>query len=91
MSSISRRGFIAAAAATGAALTARADEFQKPLIDDREKSPPAKFRLGMVTYNIAANWDLPTLLKICKSVGISPVEFRTTHKHGVEPSLSKAQ
>src|SRR5207247_643247 len=40
---------------------------------------------------IAANWDLPTILKVCKNVGLSPVELRTTHKHGVEPSLSKEQ
>jgi sugar phosphate isomerase/epimerase len=48
-----------------------------------------QFRLGLVTYNLAASWDLETLLSVCKRVGISPVELRTTHKHGVEPSLSK--
>src|SRR5207244_12584606 len=52
---------------------------------------PRLFRLGIVTYNIAANWDLPTILKVCKSVGLSPVELRTTHKHGVEPGLSRDQ
>jgi sugar phosphate isomerase/epimerase len=54
--------------------------------------PPAKgpkFRLGLVTYNLAAKWDLPTLLKVCKATGISPVELRTTHAHKVEPALSK--
>jgi sugar phosphate isomerase/epimerase len=55
------------------------------------EAKPLKFKLGIVTYNIAANWDLPTILKICKNVGLSPVELRTTHKHGVEPSLSKEQ
>ncbi len=94
----SRRTFLAAAVATGAAIAARAGEDGKPLIDDRavgldliDNRKSVKFRLGLVTYNIAAQWDLPTLLRICKSVGISPVELRTTHKHGVEPSLSKAQ
>src|SRR3989442_723134 len=56
-------------------------------IEVQEK--PLKFKLGIVTYNIAANLDLPTILRICKSVGLSPVELRTTHKHGVEPNLSK--
>src|SRR6266852_8015474 len=56
-----------------------------------EEPKPLKFRLGIVTYNIAAAWDLPTILRICKTVGVSPVELRTTHKHGVEPSLSKDQ
>ncbi len=54
-----------------------------------DKAP--KFRLGLVTYNLAASWDLDTLLRVCKSTGVSPVELRTTHKHGVEPSLSKDQ
>jgi sugar phosphate isomerase/epimerase len=55
--------------------------------EDRNAAP-RKYRLGMVTYNIAANWDLPTILKVCRDVGISPVELRTTHRHGVEPSLN---
>jgi sugar phosphate isomerase/epimerase len=48
-----------------------------------------QFRLGLVTYNVAASWDLATLLRVCKKTGIAPVELRTTHKHGVEPSLTK--
>ena len=56
-----------------------------------EEKPAVKFRLGIVTYNIAAQWDLPTILKVCKSVGLSPVELRTSHKHGVEPGLSRDQ
>src|SRR5262249_37528405 len=48
-----------------------------------------KFRLGIVTYNIAKSWDVPTILKVCKNVGLAAVELRTTHKHGVEPTLFK--
>jgi sugar phosphate isomerase/epimerase len=47
-----------------------------------------RFRLGIVTYNIAANWDIPTMLRVCRAVGLGPVELRTTHRHGVEPTLS---
>lgn len=54
-----------------------------------DSSKPLKFRCGLVTYNVAAAWDVPTIVKVCKAAGISPVELRTTHKHGVEPSLSK--
>jgi sugar phosphate isomerase/epimerase len=61
-----------------------------PGVSARE-TPKARFKLGLVTYNLAANWDLKTILKVCKEVGVSPVELRTTHKHGVEPSLSKTQ
>src|SRR5256885_1363931 len=68
-----------------------------PLAAETASSPEAppgakpKFTLGMGTYNVAAAWDLPTLLSVCKKTGISPVELRTTHKHGVEPTLSKDQ
>lgn len=83
MSAVNRRDFLhttAAVAAVGlAAQSARAEE--KPL----------KFSLGTVTYNIAATWDVPTLLDVCKKVGLSAVELRTTHKHGVEPSLTADQ
>ena len=51
----------------------------------------AKFKLGIVTYNVPKDWDLPTLLKVCKEVGIAAVECRTTHKHGVEPTLTADQ
>jgi sugar phosphate isomerase/epimerase len=50
--------------------------------------PLLKFQLGIVTYNIAANWDLPTLLGILQKTKIGVVEFRTGHPHGVEPTLS---
>lgn len=45
-------------------------------------------KLGLVTYNLARDWDLETLIRVCETVGLEGVELRTTHKHGVEPSLS---
>jgi len=59
--------------------------------EDRSSTTRPGFRLGMVTYNVAAAWDIPTILKVCKTVGIGPVELRTTHKHSVEPALSQEQ
>ncbi len=50
-------------------------------------TPSLPFRLGMVTYNIPNSWDLKTILQVCGKTGVAAVEFRTTHKHGVEPSL----
>jgi sugar phosphate isomerase/epimerase len=52
---------------------------------------PRKFQLGIVTYNIAANWDLATILRVLSQTKIRTVEFRTGHKHGVEPTLSADQ
>jgi sugar phosphate isomerase/epimerase len=48
-------------------------------------------KLGLVTYNLAPKWDLATIIKNCKAAGFEGVEFRTTHAHGVEPSLSAEQ
>jgi sugar phosphate isomerase/epimerase len=84
MNAVHRRGFLQAASVAAAGLAVQP---AAAFADDK----PLKFRLGIVTYNVAAAWDVPTILKICKAVGLSPVELRTTHKHGVEPSLSREQ
>jgi sugar phosphate isomerase/epimerase len=85
---LSRRDLLTTTAATAAVLsTTTAGQAESP----PAATPPAKFQLGLVSYNMAANWDLPTTLKICKSAGIAAVECRTTHKHGVEPTLSAEQ
>jgi sugar phosphate isomerase/epimerase len=47
--------------------------------------------VGTVTYNIAKDWDIPTIIKSLTEAGMDGVELRTTHKHGVELSLSPAQ
>ena len=46
-------------------------------------------RLGLVTYNWGKDWDLPTLLRNCEAARFEGVELRSTHRHGVEPSLDK--
>lgn len=51
-------------------------------------APTAAMRFGLVTYQWAKDWDLPTLVKNCQAAGIGGVELRTTHRHGVEPELS---
>lgn len=48
-------------------------------------------QLGIVTYNIAAEWDLPTVIERCAALGFSGVELRTQHAHGVEEGLSAEQ
>ncbi|MFO7946494.1 MAG: sugar phosphate isomerase/epimerase family protein [Armatimonadota bacterium] len=45
-------------------------------------------RLGLVTYNLAHDWNLQKLISECESAGFEGVELRTTHGHGVEPALS---
>jgi sugar phosphate isomerase/epimerase len=48
-------------------------------------------QLGIVTYNIAKDWDLPTILTRLEKLGYEGVELRTTHAHKVEVSLTKAE
>ena len=45
-------------------------------------------RLGAVTYNVIKDWDLETIIEKLGGLGYEAVELRTTHAHGVEPSLS---
>ncbi len=88
MSAIHRRRFLQTTGALATGFAAGPVAAAHATADDKA---PLKFRLGIVTYNIAAKWTVPSILKICKSVGLSPVELRTTHAHGVEPALSKEQ
>jgi sugar phosphate isomerase/epimerase len=85
MSAVTRRRFLQTAGAVAAA--AAPASVAAPAAEEK----PLKFRLGIVTYNVARSWDVPTIIKICKRVGLSPVELRTEHKHGVEPALGKEQ
>ena len=51
----------------------------------------SRLRLGLVTYTWGQDWDLPTLIANCTRAGIAGVELRTTHAHGVEPTLDARQ
>jgi len=79
-----RRNFLQAAAGTGvlARLAGAAQEAVRPV------SPG--FHLGAVTYNLFANADLDTIIGMLSETGFEGVELRTTHKHGVEPSMDAA-
>src|SRR5207302_8985072 len=53
---------------------------------DMEKD--SKMKLGLITYNVAKDWDLPTIIDHVKKAGWDGVELRTTHAHGVELTLN---
>lgn len=81
MNSLSRRTFLAgSAAAVAGSLATKLIAAEAP-----------KFQLGMISYNVAKDWDLPTILKVCKDVGIAAIEARTTHKHGIELARTPAE
>ena len=48
-------------------------------------------KLGIVTYQIAADWDVSTIIETCAKLGYGGAELRTTHAHGVESDLSVGQ
>lgn len=80
-----RREFLAAGLLTAGTVAASLKAGQTQTVGPA--APPARYQLGIVTYNIAAQWDLPTILRVCRAVGLAAVELRTTHAHGVEPDL----
>ncbi len=45
-------------------------------------------KLGLVTYNMAKDWDVGTIIEMCEKTGFEGVELRTTHAHKVEVDLS---
>ena len=77
-----RRTFLSGLAAVRA-LTALG-----PTHEVRSTADRGALRLGAVTYNIAKDWDLPTLITKLAETGFEAVELRTMHRHGVETSLS---
>lgn len=78
-----RRRFLAVtgSAAMGLGTLAGAAEPIAPV----RRSP---MKLGLVTYNLAKDWDIATILKHCEATGFDGVELRTTHGHKVEVGLS---
>ncbi len=56
----------------------------------RASAAPGQIHLGLVTYNVAKEWDLDTILRLLQEADFEGVEFRSTHAHGVEPTLNSA-
>jgi sugar phosphate isomerase/epimerase len=54
-------------------------------------TPPLAGRFGLVTYLWGKDVALPDLIAACDQSDALGVELRTTHRHGVEPSLSAEQ
>jgi sugar phosphate isomerase/epimerase len=84
MTNLSRRQFLAQSAAAAGILAA------SPLALSAANAAPA-MRFGLVTYQWAQDWDLPTLIANCRKTGVLGVELRTSHAHGVEPTLNGQQ
>ena len=92
MTNTSRRDFLKRSISLGAAaMTAGPLADTMALADTMTLAadkPGSKMKLGLVTYLWGQDWDLPSLIAACEKSGVLGVELRTTHKHGVEPSLT---
>lgn len=87
MPPLTRRSFLKSACAGAAAFAAA------PALRTAQAAVISAegMKFGLVTYLWAEDWDLPTLLRNCEQTEVLGVELRTTHAHGVEPSLSAAE
>lgn len=47
--------------------------------------------LGLMTYTLAKEWDIDTIIKNCQQTKFEHVELRATHAHGVEVSLTASE
>ena len=85
MSQFNRREFLGTAAALGAL-----PAVWHVGLGQAAETPVAGtgMKLGLVTYLWGQHMDLPTLIGACESAGLSGVELRTEHAHGVEPTLT---
>ena len=60
-----------------------------PTAESKENASAMK--LGVVTYLMGKDMSCPELIEFCTKTGLSGVELRATHAHGVELELSKAE
>jgi len=87
----SRRNFINAAAVSTAAMvlpgfTSDTEQKKKKSPFSLNKNP---LKLGLMTYQVGQSWDIETIINNLQTTKFEHVELRTTHKHGVEVTMSK--
>lgn len=90
----SRRKFLKTAAASAAAMMLPV--YGKASVIDKGQDHPIilnqhPLKIGLMTYNLGKDWDIETIIKNCTETEWKSVELRTTHKHGVEVTLTAAQ
>jgi len=83
---LNRRNFVKTAAVSASAA-------MLPACTRAEKStePAEPLKLGLMSYSLAKEWDIDTIIKNCTETGFEHVELRTTHAHGVEVTLTAAE
>jgi sugar phosphate isomerase/epimerase len=72
----------------GSALS-RACKIESLTVKNAQKEKHVK--LGTVTYQIAKDMDVASLIELCQKTGLTGVELRAEHAHGVELGLNASQ
>lgn len=89
--SFNRRKFLQTTALGSLGIVAgQSVQGSSPSRSEKKVNPPF-LKIGLMTYNLAKEWDTDTIIKNCTETGYLHAELRTTHKHGVEVSLSKKE
>ena len=78
----SRRTFLKTSIATAPAAVLIGSRAVQAETDDTKNDQP--LRLGLMTYNLARDWDMETVIKNLTETKWEHVQLRTTHAHGVE-------
>src|SRR5690349_13649489 len=88
-----RRSFLQSSSLLGTGLLAI-----PPALSAADSKPAAaipgrtpRMKLGTVTYNLAKDWDVETLIKNCEATQFQGAELRTSHAHRVEVALNREE
>ena len=87
-----RRNFVKAAALSTTAMmvplaaNSVSQKKSKPVVLNQNP-----LKIGVMTYTLAKDWDIETIIKNLTEANYQTVELRTTHAHGVEVTLPAAK
>lgn len=85
----SRRNFLKTAALSSTAFAIPGCVNANPTQEDNSfKLNENPLKIGVMTYTIAKNWDIETVIKNLTEAEFQSVELRTTHAHGIEVTMS---
>ena len=97
MKDTNRREFLKESGVASAALAMGVSAARAEAVETRQTRPETAalrkppLRIGLMTYNLARDWDIETIIKNCSQAKFEHVELRTTHAHKVEVDLTPQQ
>jgi sugar phosphate isomerase/epimerase len=87
----SRRNFLRNAALAGTAVALPGCQNISAANPHRHEINKNSLKLGVMTWTLARDWDIDTLIRNLSEAGYQAAELRTTHSHGVEVTLNAAE